>query len=174
MSKNKGFTLIELLVVISIIGLLSSVVLASLNSARDKSRDAVRIQTLSQYASALELYHDATGHYPITGGAWYGSCFIANGGNWIADNGNYNWSTGYLPSQPHDPIDTCVWPWDAAQTTPASTYAYYSDGNKYALVTRLENALSPYTIQNRPTYWFDGNNLYSYNWYGRVYAVVSN
>ncbi len=40
MSQRRGFTLIELLVVISIVGLLSSVVLASLNSARDKGRMA--------------------------------------------------------------------------------------------------------------------------------------
>ena len=40
MKIQKGFTLIELLVVISIIGLLASGVLASLNSARMKARDA--------------------------------------------------------------------------------------------------------------------------------------
>ncbi len=54
-----GFTLIELLVVIAIIGILSSVVLASLNSARLKSRDARRISDVAQMKIALELYADA-------------------------------------------------------------------------------------------------------------------
>jgi prepilin-type N-terminal cleavage/methylation domain-containing protein len=167
-----GFTLIELLVVISIIGLLSSVVLASLNSARVKGRDAVRMQTLTQYSSALELYRDTTGHYPI--GGWFASCWIGSGGNWIADSGNYNWSNGYLPSQPHDPVDTCIWPWDGGNPTASATYAYWSDdGTRYALFARLENASSPYIIQNRPTYWVDGNNLYTvYGWYGRAYGIV--
>jgi prepilin-type N-terminal cleavage/methylation domain-containing protein len=61
---NKGFTLIELLVVIAIIGILSSVVLASLNSARQKSRDAKRVSDLKQLQLALELYYDSNGGYP--------------------------------------------------------------------------------------------------------------
>ncbi len=50
---QKGFTLIELLVVIAIIGLLSSVVLASLNSARAKARDARRVSDLKQIANMI-------------------------------------------------------------------------------------------------------------------------
>ncbi|MFA4890514.1 MAG: type II secretion system protein [Candidatus Paceibacterota bacterium] len=65
LKRNKGFTLIELLVVIAIIGILSSVVLASLNSARKKSRDARRISDLKQIQLALEMYADASGSlYP--------------------------------------------------------------------------------------------------------------
>ena len=61
---NKGFTLIELLVVIAIIGILSSVVLASLNSARVKARDARRMADLHSLELAIMLYYDATGGFP--------------------------------------------------------------------------------------------------------------
>jgi prepilin-type N-terminal cleavage/methylation domain-containing protein len=62
--KQKGFTLIELLVVIAIIGLISSVVLASLNTARIKGRDARRISDIKQLQIALEFYYDKNGYYP--------------------------------------------------------------------------------------------------------------
>lgn len=65
--KRKGFTLIELLVVIAIIGLLSSVVFASLNSARGKARNAKRMADLQEIQKALEFYYDANGAYPIRG-----------------------------------------------------------------------------------------------------------
>lgn len=59
MKRKNGFTLIELLVVIAIIGVLASIVLASLNNARRKSRDARRITDIKQIQLALELYFDA-------------------------------------------------------------------------------------------------------------------
>lgn len=62
---QKAFTLIELLVVIAIIGILSSVVLASLNTARAKGRDARRVSDIKQIQLALELYADQNlGRYP--------------------------------------------------------------------------------------------------------------
>ncbi|MEI6345770.1 MAG: prepilin-type N-terminal cleavage/methylation domain-containing protein [bacterium] len=62
---QKAFTLIELLVVIAIIGILSSVVLASLNTARAKGRDARRVSDIKQIQLALELYADQNlGKYP--------------------------------------------------------------------------------------------------------------
>jgi len=85
--QTRGYTLIELLVVIAIIGLLASVVVADLNSARMKSRDARRLADLHQIRLALEAYaSDHQNVYPSPRGdtTWY----------WISDN-NYPTSVGW-------------------------------------------------------------------------------
>jgi len=62
--SKKGFTLIELLVVISIIGLLSTIAVVSLGSARAKSRDTKRAADIKQMQTALEQYYSDQGNYP--------------------------------------------------------------------------------------------------------------
>ncbi|MCX6754390.1 MAG: type II secretion system protein [Candidatus Nomurabacteria bacterium] len=65
-TRQSGFTLtlIELLVVIAIIGILSSVILAALNSARAKARDARRMRDINEINNAISLYVSAKGHAP--------------------------------------------------------------------------------------------------------------
>ena len=60
---NRGFTLIELLVVIAIIGILASVVLASLNSARDKGADAAIKSTVNNVRAQAALHYEDNRNY---------------------------------------------------------------------------------------------------------------
>ena len=105
--NSKGFTLIELLVVIAIIGILSSVVLASLNSARKKSRDARRVADIKQVQLALELYFDSNKIYPAGGYSALSSLVTG----------------GFLPALSNDPLGgTNVYKYCADSATAATTY----------------------------------------------------
>jgi prepilin-type N-terminal cleavage/methylation domain-containing protein len=73
MKNNKGFTLIELLVVIAIIGILSAVVLASLNSARNKGADAAVKANLANIRAQAEIVYDNA-----TPGSYAAVCDDAN------------------------------------------------------------------------------------------------
>lgn len=65
MNKKQGFTLIEMLVVVAIIGLLSSVVVVGLGSARSKARDAKRIADVQQIMASAEVAYTG-GSYPAS------------------------------------------------------------------------------------------------------------
>lgn len=59
-----GFTLLELLVVLAIIGVLATVVLASLNSSREKANNAAILSQINEYQKAIELVYADLGYYP--------------------------------------------------------------------------------------------------------------
>jgi prepilin-type N-terminal cleavage/methylation domain-containing protein len=119
--SRRAFTLVELLVVISIIGLLSTIAIVSLNSARTKSRDTKRIADIKQIITAMQLYYDTNGTYPNTGStgtlplsctngptAWYclgygdaGSCW--NGGSQHGCTALDNALSPYMAKIPKDP-----------------------------------------------------------------------
>lgn len=84
--KNKlnlsGFTLIELLLVISIIAMLGALILASLNNAREKSRDTRRLDDITKVQKALELFFNDQRTYPasdVTLGSASAKCLNAAG-----------------------------------------------------------------------------------------------
>lgn len=146
---QKGFTLIELLVVIAIIGLLASVVLLALNSARAKSRDAKRVADIRQVMSGLELYFNDCGSYPVvasgltlgaaTQALYTGSAASCGNNGGTATNGGIGTAPsgttliGLMPAAPTPPDNatgsTCTVANNAyvytsgTTTSPASTYS---------------------------------------------------
>lgn len=156
--KNRGFTLIELLVVIAIIGILSSIVFVSLNSARSKARDAKRIADVKQLMTALELYYGQNGYYPISSGGcgatspntgWCNSVQSFSGGHWIRDNGAASVLTPFLSVEPIDPSQGSSPNWTPLNGGTIFYFAsgYGGSGQWYMIVFGLENY--PHPLENQ-------------------------
>ena len=118
--KDKGFTLIELLVVIAIIGLLASVVLASLNSAKERANMTKKAAELSEVKKALFSYYLDTDSVPPrkNGGSSWDS-FGAAGDTTLVELVN----GGYISSIPESPD--------------INPYYYYDYGSYIIVATRM-------------------------------------
>lgn len=126
MKTNKqGFTLIELLVVIAIIGLLSTLSVLALNSARARARDSKRVSDVKQIQTALEMYYNDATSYPA---ALTSSAALT-----------YNGST-YMQIVPIPPT-----PADGSCASASTTYAYAqtgTGGSSYTLQYCLGSAVN--------------------------------
>lgn len=79
MNKSKGFTLIELLVVIAVIGILAAVVLASLGTARDKSKDKAIVSDIYNARTEIQSYFSTNG--AVINGTGSALCSVTPSGN---------------------------------------------------------------------------------------------
>jgi len=127
--KSKGFTLIELLVVIAIIGILATIVLVSLNTAREKARDARRIGDVRQVALAAEMFYDDWRSYPDDGDTlgcddWAELICELEG---LACATLNTTPEIYMSAVPSDPGNYA--------------YTYESDGSDYVLRAQLERTI---------------------------------
>jgi len=132
---NKGFTLIELLVVIAIIGLLSTLAVVALNSARQKSRDSKRVADIKQVQTALELYFADNNGYPETptgdlgetGAVALCSPDASDDNGWQDTCGTRTTYMGLVPSAPEPADGTCN------DTTNPYAYAQTGSGSGYTI-----------------------------------------
>lgn len=113
---QKGFTLVELLVVIAIIGVLATLVLLQLGTARGRARDTKRITDVNQIRSAVEQYfEDNGGKYPAAAA-------------WETD------IAGYMTRVPKDPLTDVSYDYNVDPTFQA-----------FQIVAELENKAAALT-----------------------------
>ncbi|MDP2736966.1 MAG: type II secretion system protein [bacterium] len=142
--KTRGFTLIELLVVISIIGILSSFAVVSLNNARNKARDALRKADMTQIRTAINLYYDENNSYPACGSyddnaADFGAS-VQTGSTCYSTvlatalTGGAKPYLGQMPKDPKNPTNN-----PTVDTIYLYRYVSNSSGSIFALVYRIED-----------------------------------
>lgn len=150
-TKAKGFTLVELLVVIAIIGLLSTLAVVALGSARSKARDARRISDIKQVQTSLELFFADAGVYPVENPTAI-TLGTAGATDILTESGFENGSS---------PTGTTIYMGQVPTnfTSPASIadYEYVTDaaGTDYTITFQLEGDVSgllgtPATVEATP------------------------
>lgn len=100
---KRGFTLLELLVVIAIIGLLSSLIIVGVGSARDKAQVAEIVRNFKEMEKAFYLYADADGRAQWWSGKhWTGGSGTETMVDWLVANTDFGDYMSVAPQAPHN------------------------------------------------------------------------
>lgn len=165
---SSGFTLIELLVVVAILGLIASLIMVSISSAKIKARDVQRIVEISQIQKGLDIYFLNHNEYPqvkdgnlVSG--WSKLIDYLRGDGILSSQSNDNYFSmkryffGYLIPEvagafisicpnnlrPQDPLCECKTPGQEVLVPIQHTYGYMSSSGQnwqyYKLRTQLED-----------------------------------
>ncbi|MDD4901407.1 MAG: prepilin-type N-terminal cleavage/methylation domain-containing protein [Patescibacteria group bacterium] len=121
--NNRGFSLTELMVSVSIIGSIATLAGAQMDDILPLARDAQRKANIHQVQTALNLYYDDHGQYPITASnepsvaGWQSIVPILESADQM-----------YVPEMPRDPLDTGEY-----------VFKYWSDGQKFKIAYETED-----------------------------------
>ncbi len=125
LKNNKGFSLTELMITMSIVGSVGTLAGAQIDDILPMARDAQRKANIHQVQTALNLYYDDHGQYPLTPESQ------PTEAGWQLIKGILE-STDeiYIPEMPRDPlgIDQYV-------------FKYWSDGQKFKIAYETEDPL---------------------------------
>ena len=146
--KKSGFTLIELLVVVAIIGILATVVLSSLGTARERARDARRLSDMKTIYTALVQY-DLDNGFAATAGSYGENNQSGSDRSNMGGFMTFLEDGGYLPVPVVDPINDDTYRYSYQCNVNGVFLGYTRESDNTSVVYSNDFGLDPYGL------WYD-------------------